>query len=234
MAPQLLRNLYHTVTDKAAYLKGVYDIRKHKFWFIDIPRTSSSSIKVELSHQFGPSYGKTNLLEKKFAQKSAFKDHRTAQEMQQVLGRALWDEIFKFTLVRNPWDRMVSLYAYRRKKGTIPPDLSFRDLVLQFNSPRYMLAHALHARHSYYYPQVDFLQDAQGKMMVDFVGRYENREEDLKVIAERLGCPGLGRLLLQSAKPTKHYATFYDEETREIIRRVYAQDIALFGYEFEA
>lgn len=39
-------------------------------------------------------------------------EHRTAQQHLEILGKNVFDECFKFSFVRNPWDRMVSIYFY--------------------------------------------------------------------------------------------------------------------------
>ncbi|MEQ9484597.1 sulfotransferase family 2 domain-containing protein [Coleofasciculus sp. F4-SAH-05] len=143
--------------------------------------------------------------------------------------------MFTFTLVMNPWDRMVSFYLYRKKRGNLPDEVSFRDYILQFNSPRYKRAKSLHSLPFYYYGLAEYILDKNDKIIVDFVGKYESRETDIKTISQRLDCPSLGHLCLQKAKPLEmHYSQFYDEETKNIVGRVFAQDIELFGYRFES
>src|SRR5262245_8701167 len=100
----MLRNYY-----------GRSQIRRHGFWFVDIPRTSSTSIRVELGRFYGLPYGKSKTFEDQYSTPQIFRDHVPAREMREILGTDLWERIFTFALVRNPWDRIVSMYNWRRK-----------------------------------------------------------------------------------------------------------------------
>lgn len=104
----MINKIDKIIFDKIELHQAIYQVKKNGFWFVDIPRTSSSSIKIELAHMYGKAYSKINLLErnlidKKYTlDKSPFKNHLTAIEMKRILGEKIWDEIFTFTLVRNP------------------------------------------------------------------------------------------------------------------------------------
>ena len=111
-----------------------FTISRHGFWFIDIPRTSSSSIRAELGMRFGKAHGKMNVMETDYATAQIIPDHTTAKEVQTVIGRPKWDKIFTFTVVRNPWERTFSMYHYRKKRGNIPKEWSFRDYVLELSA----------------------------------------------------------------------------------------------------
>jgi Sulfotransferase family len=211
-------------------------IKKYGFWFFDIPRTSSSSIKVELGQYFGRTFGKFNLIEESFRQKSFFADHMLAVEMRELLGKPTFDRIFKFTITRNPWDRMLSIYRYRQKVGQIPQNLTFKTYVIQFDSPRYVSTESASPfdHRNYYYSSLEFISDYNGNILIDYIGKYENREADLKKIAETIGMESLGKYCLQTAqKKSAHYSEFYDAETEKIVGRVFAEEIERFGYVFE-
>jgi len=215
---------------KLSYIR--YLITRHGFWFVDIPRTSSSSIRSELGKKFGKAHGKINILETEHAVKQIIIDHRTAIEMRDFIGQLKWGKLFTFSAVRNPWDRIFSIYHYRKKKNDIPKQWSFKDYVYQLEKATAKSEHFKYR--GYRFGASDYILGEDGKIIVDFIARYENRDEDLKVIAKRLSLKNFGKLKIQSAKPKgAHYSEFYDLETQEIIRRLYFKDIELFDYKFE-
>lgn len=231
--------IYKKLKRKYRRLQGRREVAKHGVWFVDIPRTSSTSIRVELGKYWGPVYGKSNVIEKKYITEKVFNGHQTAQKMSVFLGEELWERLFTFTMVRNPWDRTYSMFNYRRKRGKIPICWSFRDYVLELDRNVYNLSQGNPASEYFSYhatrcSSAYYISDADGNIMVDYVAKYENRTNDLTVIASRVGIKQLGDLVVQSASPkSKHYSQFYDEETKDIIRSLYADDIELFSYEFE-
>jgi hypothetical protein len=151
--------------------------------------------------------------------------------MRSLLGRSRWDKIFTFSMVRNPWDRTFSMYHYRRKKRNIPSEWSFRDYVCALGNAtcesEYFRVHVSR------YGASEYILGDEGEILVDFIARYENRRHDLNLISSRIKIDNLGELWLQKAvADERHYSEYYDSETIEIIRRLYAKDIELFGYEF--
>lgn len=213
---------------------GIIQIKRNGFWFIDIPRTSSSSIKVELSSEFGRVYGKNNIFEKEYNSKYLINSHKTAREMKNLLGHKAWSKLYTFTIVRNPWDRIVSIYHYLKHENYIPSDLSFRDYVIkldyeiQNNEWQYDYA-------PFYLGSIDFVTDENGNIIVSKIAKFEDRDSEVEEIAQKIGSKGLGNIFVQKASvKNKHYSSYYDEETKEIIERLYKQDVLVFDYKFES
>jgi len=215
-----------------------YSIKRNGFWFIDIPRTSSSSIRSELGTKFGMTYGKKNVIEKEYYTKQILTDHITAEKMRDILGEATWEKIFTFTIIRNPWDRVYSMYNYRKKVKNIPETTNFKDYV-------HCLEQAIigdgvepldidFKYHGFRYGVAEFIMGENGDVLVDHIVRYENREHDLKKIATQLNFPELGKRFIQKATPSnKHYSAVYDLETKEIVQKLYKKDIEMFDYKFD-
>ncbi|MDP6675577.1 MAG: sulfotransferase family 2 domain-containing protein [Gammaproteobacteria bacterium] len=213
--------------------KVIEQVRVNGFWFIDIPRTSSSSIRAELGRIYGIPYGKANLIEREFSMGQIFEDHLPASAMMQVFGPEIWDRLFTFSLVRNPWDRVLSMYHHRRKVRGIPQAMSFRDYVIELNCRNWGVEGSIFQYRWHYFGSADYVCGANDEILVDFVGHFENRTEDIDRIASRIGAPGLGDLTIQRASPSgQHYSRWYEQDTKDMIKAIYKRDIELFHYEF--
>jgi len=158
--------------------------------------------------------------------------HATALEIRQLVTREQWENAFKFAFTRNPWDKVVSHYHYRVQ--TNQTDLG--NNAMDFNewvrrsygeqNPTY------YDKPRFFMPQLDWIADKSGKMIVDFVGQYENLAEDFGKACEQLG---ITRELPHVRKSHhKHYSEYYEDDTRKIVERWFLKDIETFGYRFAA
>lgn len=161
-----------------------------------------------------------------------------------VIDREYFDRAFKFCVVRNPWDRCVSLYSYltrisSRGKSVIESNTSFPGFCARlmlarlpfvgFKIPPVGTKHVEHL--SQCNPQIDWITDSDGKIFVDFVARYENLEADVHTIKTRLGIQGELPLKNRMAR-TREYRPYYNHATKRAVGYVYKRDIDAFGYEF--
>lgn len=140
---------------------------------------------------------------------------------------------FKFAFVRNPWDRLVSSYAFLRNGGNDEEDRlwssrhltnypDFRSFVMNWLT----LENAKSWIH--FIPQTDFVFDLHGRLMVDFVGRYEHLTRDVGIVAERLRLPA--PLMRANQSDHAHYSTYFDAEMCDVVRNVYGGDMKTFAY----
>lgn len=186
--------------------------------FIHIPKVAGTSIEAALYGTFGKV------------------GHRTAFERRR-LDPIGFDRSFRFAFVRNPYDRFVSAYTYMRKGGRNKFDkewaernlAQFKDFdsfVFALRQPniREAILRWMHFR-----PQHEFLYDAEGKILVDFVGRYETLDADFQVVSERLEMPVSLPRLNEVERDNRN--EYYSDATRSIIHSLYARDFELFRYE---
>lgn len=167
-----------------------------------------------------------------------------------------WDGYYRFAFVRNPWDRLVSWYCMidrpRRAlaEGTpLPP--STERWLLRHPLPRHVLEDAptfeefvtrcvgefrvRGAIYSFTRNQLDYLATKDGKLLVDFVGKFERLHEDLAAVLGEIGLDVPADGMPHSNRSRHgHYSAFYTPETEGIVRERFARDIEYFGYEFEA
>jgi hypothetical protein len=150
---------------------------------------------------------------------------------------------FKFSFVRNPWDRILSEYRYRNYFQ----HRSFRDFVLnKLPKPGW------DDQYRHVMPQYDMLHDEQGNLLVDYVGRFESLQQDFDHVC---GVLGISPSVLPHRNPSdkksrdlkrkfrnilyrngenglRDASDFYDDEIRDAVARYYRKDIETFGYEF--
>ena len=155
-----------------------------------------------------------------------------------------YQHYFKFAFVRNPWDRLVSCYRdkvrfdsghvyeryvndfddYFAKMGVTRSNLSFTDFVELVSEISDENADA------HFRSQSWFLHDSKGNLLPNFVGRFENLKEDFEKVANTLNLA----LKIPHLRKTSHaaYTEWYNERTRALITRRYANDIRLFDYTY--
>lgn len=155
----------------------------------------------------------------------------TASEIRDLVGQKDWDDLFSFTIVRNPWARVLSLFGYMRKAGDIPADWSFADFVRNMVEATEKTPYF--GFHGFRYGAVDYIQDRDGRMLVKKIIRFENRDAELVALGARLGIPDFGQVHLQrTAAADVNYRDAYDEISRDLVARRYAQDVDMFEYQF--
>lgn len=148
-----------------------------------------------------------------------------------VITRAYAESAWTFAFVRNPWDRAVSLHAYLRRRDLLGPRETFDEFARRLADRDFDPIGLYTARRlSWCNPQVEWLRDTEGRLRVDFVGRFESLAEDLAVVQQRLGIErSLPHLNAARRAP---YREVYDDRTRELVASAYAEDIEAFGYKF--
>jgi hypothetical protein len=153
--------------------------------------------------------------------------HLFAIHIREEFGEKIFNEYFKFTIVRNPWDKAVSQYFYMRHR----PDLrKFLGMEENASFPHYLRL-ITKINHVQWDPQHKFITDDTGTILVDYTGRLENMAQDTRAIFDRIGI----RQEIEHVNATshRHYSHYYDDESMSRVGEMYARDIELFNYSFE-
>ena len=183
---------------------------KLKVIFIHIPRTGGTSIEQAL---VGKNWWHVERATK----------HLTWFQARQIYTE-YWDQYLKFSVVRNPWDWMVSLYYAHNYTRSAARGISWREYV----------KHPRLASHE----QDTVIQSAIIGSEIDFVLRFENLGPDFKRLCARIGleAPELPNYSARSGRVganKQHYSYYYDAELRDIIANRHKDDIRRFNYKFE-
>jgi hypothetical protein len=149
-----------------------------------------------------------------------------------VVSREWVDSAIKIAVVRNPWERLVSIYHSLRQSGRRLAGMTFGDYVQHATSDEYPAPH-----HSaiidapYASPQTTWLV-LGGRMISNITLVHENLRQGWGWLCQEIG---LEPTILPRLNASKHgdYKEYYSDETRELVARRYAEEIAMFEYEFE-
>lgn len=157
--------------------------------FIHIPKTAGSSV----SHALYDGTGYGHMLVKNLMDKTAE----------------------TFTVVRNPYDRAVSIFGHVSRPATIT-----REAFIQF------VASGQLAEVNFAYPMVDAIT-IDGKIAVSHVIRFENLQEEFNALT--------GRTLnwYNKSNRQRDYQQYYNDEAKKIVSELYAEDLQKFNYSFE-
>ena len=163
------------------------------------------------------------------------------------------DDYFKFTFIRNPWDRQVGRYFHDRRVGDIPQDVSFDRWIKWFrdrhkdkggfdiafkdsaarrawccglsgaNKPKYLVR--------WDWPCFYWCCNEDMEIEMDFIGRVEKIEEDFKILSKKIGIDI--PLSHKNKSDRGPYQDYFTKENRDIVEHIFEKDIEHFGYTFD-
>jgi len=148
-----------------------------------------------------------------------FYNHMPATEVRALLSAEVWERAFRFCVVRNPWDRVVSYYFHKFKREP-------RPLVDDF------LTDEVLGKLRREGPGIYCID---GRVAVDQLCRYEELGAELQRVWQRLGLPGtpeLPRAKGGHRDAKLHYSQVLSAQARERIAEAFADEIAWLGYQF--
>jgi len=152
-------------------------------------------------------------------------NHKCPSKIKETLNdQNVWDNYFKFGNIRNPWDRVVSSYFYKKDtRHNIPHDISFEDFIKQKKQGK--------LKSLYEWFCIDELQ-VDYKSNMYFI-RFENLQEDISKICDILNLKPKEKLKHENkSNRNTDYKTYYNKETKQIVEEIYQDDIRFFNYTY--
>ncbi len=195
-----------------------------RFLFVHIPKTAGNSIQSKLRD-----YSEDQLVALRKEQDGIerfglrnpnykIKKHSTLGKYRDALGNEQFRSLYKFTCVRNPWDRMVSYYFTPTQSPETWDRKRFREIISKAVSV------------------ADYLRLDPGEedpfANVDYIIRFENLAHDFRTVCITLGISP-ATLPRYNRSSREHYSKYYDDELRHLVQTRFAAEIERFGYTFD-
>jgi len=214
-----------------------------KFLFIHIPKTGGNSIQTVLKEFSGDQI----VIEEGLPEdKEGFevvnprygtRKHSTLCKYYASMDPGLYNQLFKFTVVRNPWDRMVSHY-FSPHRGPVQWNRQQFIEIVKFASTLRDYVTVLPLIYWFPHNVLKFVNRAISKVSgrldigVDYIARYESLDDDYQTICSKLEIP-YSKLPVRNKGNREHYSVYYDEELKKMVQEKFTEEIKLMNYEFE-
>lgn len=204
----------HQINENKLGGKTVYSefYDKEKCIFIHTPKTAGTSISKAV-------YGNDPW-------------HYSVSELEKI-NKKKFKRYFKFSFVRNPWERMFSTYNYSKKWILMNPHTSIRFMEKYNNFTDFIefgLSEELVKNHYFFWTYTKYLTKNNNDLEINFCGRFENLESDFQKIRDLIGCNNTLPTLNKSTH--ENYRDHYSEKTKDKVYKLYKKDIHLFNYDF--
>jgi Sulfotransferase family len=201
----------------------------HRYIFVAMPKTGTHSMRQALREHLGPDdIEQVGLFVNKrfpFDEVAQIRHgHLSVRQVRPYLGDDVCDRYFKFTFVRNPFDRFVSYCAFMtRQHGAFERDPQ--------GTMRKILFEVRPVDHVHFQPQYTLLTDADDALEMDFIGRVERMQDDYDAVCAKVGIPSRALDKVNSSK-RGDYRQYYDQALIDGVTELYRRDLELFDYRF--
>ena len=210
-------------------------ISQYDVIFIHIPKTAGTSIEYAL--QFPQFYNDGEQLKKWYGVVNNYElDHSTINYL--IKNCDFYNNsLFKFCVVRNPYERLVSEYHYCQEYGSrfIKSIENFKTFVYDLNKKFWFVLEneendKYHLLISHYLPQYKFTH-IKDECKMDMILRFENLEQDWKIFCKHMKKDiQLNKMKLYSSNKVYSYEDYYDDDLKKIVFEMYKDDFRIFNY----
>jgi len=210
---------------------------KYNFLFIHVPKTGGNSIQnilADYSEDTLTAYEEYQDGVERFEISNStykLKKHSKLTRYRKVLPAKLYQQLFKFATIRNPWDKMISLY-FSPHRGT---DTWDRESFIQLIEKAPLLQD---------FVTLPSFRDRLEKKLglparprpldkdIDHLIRFENLNDDFKEVCRKIGLPAVPELPVRNQGNRKHYSIYYDDELIDMVARKFTNEIESGDYSF--
>ncbi len=214
---------------------------RFKFIFVHIAKTGGTSIRSALTPVLlKDPYRLLQYLLNRLSDATShrigvkFPRHAKIIAAMEILPRDYFESLFKFAFVRNPWDLQVSSYHHiqRERPHLLKHISNFEDFLkwkLEGERPYHYILDASAE------PQWYSLIDIHGRCVMDFIGRFENLEEDFYRACKKIGFKRIPSLphKRRGTNRLQDYRRYYTDKAVELVEKHFRVDIERLGYTFD-
>tara|TARA_Y100001972_G_scaffold103797_1_gene130332 strand:+ start:1318 stop:1965 length:648 start_codon:yes stop_codon:yes gene_type:complete len=192
-----------------------------KFIYMRAGRTASTTISMNLK-KFDPiTYEEVS--------KPYFYKTGTNKWLETTSDQEIFNNFFIFTIIRNPFDRLISAWKAFANKGKV--NNNFEQFIKNrgvIKGKGHWLYEDNNVSNDHWLPLHYYVEFNKNESFINYVGKYENLNKDWDTISKKINMSSLPL----STSPSKSYRKYYTDELVNIVSKYYKRDLELFNYEF--
>jgi hypothetical protein len=155
--------------------------------------------------------------------------HSSLTEHQNALSPEVFGSLYKFAILRNPWERMISWFFSPHRQLPQPTRSAAWQEARGWDREHFVkfLSRRPPTRHYTCLPDSPTISHD-----LDFLMRFERLDEHFAEVCRRLEIPA--RPLPKYNRSTRqHYSHYYDDELQALVGEMFHEDIEFAGYRFD-
>lgn len=217
---------------------------KHKFIYLKTKKTAGTSVEAffEKFCQPDPDYQSQHAARELISEDGIigcrqngvgkeWRPHMSAGKVSKKVGESIWKSYFKFCVMRNPWDKMVSLYFFQKSQKKKLPD--FKEWLIGLAQKYEKHINLIEKRGN---PVDGEIYTINGNFVCDSYIRFEKLQQDLQEVCQRLelevNLDQLENYKSGVREAGKSYMDYYDDETQKVVSDMFVKEIEHFNYKF--
>ena len=208
-------------------------LRKN-FLFIHIPKTAGSSISILLKPY---SISSNRTLIRRFSsylpfeeniQNAYFRQHTKGTTFNKKINSDVFNNLYKFAVVRNPYDHVVSYFSFIKKTRS-------GSIFKQYKSWTFedFISYLEKRNKQFEINQSSWIVDKNQNFLVDRILFFEHLEKDFKNLTDYLNLGDDIKLPHFNKTERFNYHDYYNDNLKLRVKNIYAKDFDKFGYIFE-
>jgi hypothetical protein len=179
--------------------KMIFSFEKHNATYFRVPKVASTSILI------------------------SFRKNHEFNKVEEYNKNS-----FKFTFVRNPFDRLASCFRHVIQKGSLQNIQNHPELHKNMSFERFVEVVSntkIENMDIHFRPQYTFLPETP-----DFIGKFENIQKDFKLICDKIKIKNV-ELRHENKTDKVDFEKYYNVSTAKKVLKLYEKDFDMFGYE---
>lgn len=209
---------------------------KYKFIFIAIPKSASQYIRKTIRPYLGSKDQETcklfdNIQSKQYPNLKGV-GHKSAQQIKEEVGEKIWNSYFKFAFIRDPYERIISIFSFKKRKEIHELKENKKDNTINaiYNQNPFTKTF-YHTRIQSFFKktQTYWIFDDNNNLMIDFIGSMNNLHNDLKYIFKKVGLPEyIEKPIINKSIQIDNYNKYYNNTLISLIHNDFSIDLKNF------